>query len=304
MTVRDLRQLECFIAVAEEGHIGRAADRLHMTQPPLTRRVQRLEAQLGVALFIREPTGMRLTSAGEVLLDEAHQVLEALDEGVERTRRVDAGEAGPLVVGSFGSPVFDLLPRLVRAFRREHPGVEVFFERVAKSDQAQSIRRGAIHLGFGRHYRPEADITIRQIAMDPLSVAVPSDHPFAERTELTVGDLSDQPVILYPRDRPSFADRIVNLCEESGFQPLVVREAEAATIAIAYVAVGHGMTVVPRSALRIRMDGVTFVPLAGETGEDFSCIHLADHRQPVVTAMLGFLDSWADSPASPTHPRV
>lgn len=292
MTIQDLRQLECFVAVAEEGHIGRAAERLHMTQPPLTRRLQRLESEVGAQLFTREPTGMRLTSAGEVFLREAEAVLAQLDEGVARTRRADAGDAGPLVVGSFGSPVFDLLPRLLRAFRRGHPGVEIFIERVAKSDQAQAIRRGAVHLGFGRHYRPEADITIRRIATDPLSVAVPESHPLAGEAEVTVSDLADEPMILYPRDRPSFADRIVGLCEEERFQPLVAREAEAATIAIAYVAVGHGLTVVPRSALRVSMSGVVFVPLAGGHSEDFSCIHLTDHRQPVVTAMLDFLAGW------------
>ncbi len=289
----DIRQLECFIAVAEERHFGRAAVRLHMTQPPLTRRMNRLERDIGVRLFRRTAVGVELTEPGAVLLDRAYRMVRLSEHAVERTRLADAGQVGQLVVGYFGSTIFDAVPRLLRGFLHVHPEVTVRLERAAKNVQAEAVLDGRMHVGFSRLYREEPGLRVRRIDREPLFVAVPATHALLRQGEVRVADLRDTDLVLFPAaPRPSFADEISQLCRHAGFAVRATREAEDVVTALAYVAASGLCSVVPRSATSIALAGVAFVPLADAPAQDLSCLHRAGDPAPLLGAFLRYLDSW------------
>ncbi|MGI5144065.1 MULTISPECIES: LysR family transcriptional regulator [unclassified Streptomyces] len=283
----DLRQFECFIAVAEEGNISRAAARLHMTQPPLTRRIVRLERNIGARLFIRTASGVELTEAGAVLLDRAYRIVQLTEHAIDRARLADAGQAGSLVVGYFGSPMFDAVPRLLRGFLETRPAVSLHLERAAKNVQADAIRDGRMHLGFSRRYPSEPGLCVRHVASEPLYLALPEAHPLLEAGEAELGDLQEQQLVLFPAaPRPSFADEVGQLCAQAGFSPHVAREAEDVVTALGYVATSGFCAVVPRSATGIALPGVGFVPLAGVPPVRLSCLYRADNVPSLVEAFL------------------
>ncbi len=287
----EIRQLECFIAVAEERHIGRAAARLHMTQPPLTRRIGRLEHDLDVVLFRRTPTGMELTAAGSVLLDRAHRIVRLSEHAVERTRLADAGRVGNLVVGYFGSTIFEPVPRLLRGFLLTHPEITPTLERLPKNEQADAIRDGRMHIGFSRLYRDEPGLLVRRIEDEPLFLATPSGNPLASHGEVRIADLRDEPLVLFPSaPRPSFADEISQIGRQAGFAVRVVREAEDAVTALAYVAAAGLSAVVPRSATTIALPGVAYLPVVDGPRQELSCLYRAGEPAPVLRAFLTHLD--------------
>jgi DNA-binding transcriptional LysR family regulator len=287
----DVRQLECFIAVAEERHIGRAAARLHMTQPPLTRRISRLEREIGARLFNRTLAGVELTGAGMVLLERAYRIVELSRNAVERTRLADAGKAGALSVGYFGSMIYDLVPRLLRQFLEPRPHVTVVIERVTKDMQAEAIRDGRMHLGFSRQYRQEPELGVRHITAEPLFAAVPDDHPLLERAEVRLADLQSESLVRFPSaPRPSFADEVARMLMRTGSPSRVGAEASDVVTALTYVSVARLFAVVPRSATNVALPGVAYVPLADAPPETLSCIYRASETPTLVRAFLDFLD--------------
>ncbi|WP_327136341.1 LysR family transcriptional regulator (plasmid) [Streptomyces sp. NBC_01340] len=283
----DLRQFECFIVVAEEGNVSRAAARLHMTQPPLTRRIVRLERAVGVRLFMRTPSGVELTEAGALLLDQAYRIVQLTEHAIDRARLADAGQAGSLVVGYFGSPMFDAVPRLLRGFLETRPAVSLVLERAAKNVQADAIRDGRMHLGFSRQYRSEPGLAVRHVASEPLYLALPEAHPLLQAGKAELGDLREQQLVLFPAaPRPSFADEVSQLCAQAGFTAHVVREAGDVLTALGYVASAGFCSVVPRSATGIALPGVGFVPLTDTPLERLSCLYRADNTPSLVNAFL------------------
>lgn len=287
----DLRQLEFFLAVAEELNLGRAAARLHMTQPPLTRRIQRLEHDIGAPLFVRTPRGVELTVPGETLLEQARRIVQLGERAVEMTRASQAGATGRLVVGYFGSSVFGALPRLLADFTA-NADVDVVLDRVPKNAQADALRDGRIHLGLGRLYSPEPGLTVQDLLMEPLFVALSNQHRFRSRRRVTLSDLDGERLLLFPRARPSFADVVVRLFDDAKIHPRVHSEAEDAVTAVAQVAVTRAVAVVPESATNIAVPGVGFVRLAGAPAQPLSCIYRDDHRLPILDRFLAFLDVW------------
>ncbi|MFD9733309.1 LysR family transcriptional regulator [Umezawaea sp. NPDC059074] len=289
MPAVDVRQFECFIAVAEEKHIGRAAARLHMTQPPLTRRITRLEGEVGALLFVRTAAGVELTAAGEVLLERAYRIVQVTGQAVERTRLAHHGQAGAFVVGYFGSMIFDVVPRLLRAFLDTRPAVDLVLERASTSVQADAIRGGGMHLGFSRRYPDEVGLVVDDIPGESMHVALPLGHPLLDRAEVRVADLAAEGLVLFPtRPRPSFGEEVADLFTDAGVEMRVAREAEDVVTALAYVATAKLCTVVLRSATRIRLPGIGFVPLTGVASRPLSCLHRQE-SPPVVKAFLDFV---------------
>lgn len=291
----DLRQLECFLAVAEELNVGRAAIRLHMTQPPLTRRIQRLEHDIGAPLFVRTPKGVELTVPGETLLEQARRIVQMGDRAVELTRASQAGATGRLVVGYFGSSIFGALPRLLADFTAGHTDVDVLLDRVPKNVQSDALRDGTIHLGLGRVYQPEPGLTIRDLVREPLFVALSDRHRLRSRRRLALADLDGEPLLLFPRARPSFADAVIRMFDDAKIPPRVHSEAEDAVTAVAQVAVSMAVAVVPESASNMAVPGMGFVRLTGAPPQPLSCVYRSDHRLPVLDRFLAFLDGWRPS---------
>lgn len=286
----DPRQLECFIAVAEELNINRAAIRLHMTQPPLTRRIQRLEHDVGVGLFRRTPGGMELTEAGRVLLESAYRIVTLSARAVERARQASAGEVGHLNVGYYDSAILDGIPAVLREFRDRYPDVTVSFELVPGYAQADYLRDNLLHVGFGRDYPPQPDVACRTVALEELYVAVRELSALPVGRPVAVEDLRDRPLVIYPASRPGFADDVIRLCRHAGFSPVIAVEADDVIACLAYVAVGDAMAVVPASATRTGPHGVTFAPLAGAPPAKLDCITLAGHPAPALALFTRFLD--------------
>lgn len=286
----DLRHLRYFIAVAEEQNIGRAATRLHMSQPPLTRQIQQLEEELGVQLFVRTPRGMELTPAGELLLEEARNIRAVVEQATERTQRAGQGRLGRLDIGIFGSAILDLIPNLLREFRAAYPDVRLVLHSMNKGEQIEALRQRRISIGFNRLLTPLPDIATELVATEALLVALPEHHPLAQQALVPFAALAEQPLVLFPTgSRPSFIDRAIGLCQQAGFVPQVAQEVGDTVTAIALVSAGFGASLVSASTAAMRLPGVVYRPLAGlpeNAHIDLSCIYRSDDHSPILAAFL------------------
>jgi LysR family transcriptional regulator, benzoate and cis,cis-muconate-responsive activator of ben and cat genes len=287
----DPRQLEAFIAVAEELNINRAAARLHMTQPPLTRRIKRLERDVGASLFRRTAGGMEITEPGAVLLERAYRIVALSASAIEKTRRARAGEIGHLAVGYYDPAIIHGIPALLNQFLDQHPGVTVSFELVRKRTQIEYLRDKLLHIGFGRVYHDEPGISCRSVISEDLYVAVKGSEVTEPRQAMSVSDLRGQPLIIYPPTRPGFGDEVIRMCLEAGFAPVVAVEAEDVIACLAYVAIGSAIAVVPESAAKTNVHGVTFVPLIDAPPSRLNCVYLTANRAPTLALFRAFLEA-------------
>ncbi|HYQ39537.1 MAG TPA: LysR substrate-binding domain-containing protein [Pseudomonas sp.] len=286
----DLRHLRYFIAVAEEQNIGRAATRLHMSQPPLTRQIQQLEEELGVQLFVRTPRGMELTPAGELLLEEARNIRAVVEQATERTQRAGQGKLGRLDIGIFGSAVLDLIPKILGEFRAAYPEVKVVLHSMHKGEQIEALRQRRISLGFNRLLSPLPDIAAELVATESLLLAVNESHPLARESVVPFAALAEHPLVLFPTgSRPSFIDRVLGLCQQVGFVPQVSQEVGDTVTAISLVASGFGACLVSESTAALSLPGVVYRPLSDlpeNARIDLSCIYRADDHSPILTSFL------------------
>ncbi|MFK4752864.1 LysR substrate-binding domain-containing protein [Oceanobacter antarcticus] len=286
----ELRQIRYFIEVAEEGNIGRAALKLHISQPPLTRQIQQLEENLGVQLFVRTPKGVELTEAGAMFLEEARNIRSVVALAAERTQRAGRGQLGRLDVGIFGSAIFDTIPKLLLAFRNRHPDVNVVLHNMEKGEQIEALRQRRITIGFNRMLAPLPDIVSEVIGTEKLYIAVNVQSPLAALAALPFRVLENEPLIAFPNSgRPNFVDKIVNLCQEQGFLPNIVQEVGDAVTGVALVSSGFGVCVVPQSATKLGLPGVIFKPFEGlpeAASVDLSCVYLKDRESPILTSFL------------------
>ena len=289
----DLRKLRQFIAVAEELHFGRAAVRLHMSQPPLSRSIHQIEKDLEVELFIRHPHGVELTNEGEVFLNEARNILLTVERAYERTLQAKRGEIGRLVIGYQGSTVFDLLPRLISRFKQDYPQAQIDMHNMNKNTQLLNLRNHSIHIGIIRHVNDEPGITTHTIAKEPIFVAISSKHSLAKSKSIALKSLAAEPLIIFPRaNRPSFADQTIAECRKAGFVPNIAQETEDVISALVLVSVNLGVSLVPHSACNIKIPDVTFIPLSNlKFYAELCCIHLTERRAPVLEAFLNIIQN-------------
>lgn len=299
----DPRQLECFIAVAEELNINRAAARLHMTQPPLTRRIRKLERDVGASLFRRSAGGMEITEPGAVLLERAYRIVALSASAVEKTRQAWSGEVGHLAVGYYDPAILHGIPLLLNRFLEKHPGVTVSFELVRKRTQIEYLRDKLLHVGFGREYDDEPGIVCRSVISEDLYVAIKDSEMTEPRQEMSIGDLRGQPLVIYPPTRPGFGDDVIHLCREAGFAPDVAIEAEDVVAGLAYVAIGAAIGVVPESAAKTHVHGVTFVPLADAPPSRLNCVYLAANQAPTLVLFKAFFDAQVAESSGEGGPR-
>lgn len=286
----DLRHLRYFIAVAEEENIGRAAQRLNMSQPPLTRQIKQIEQELDVVLFIRTPKGMELTPVGRFFLEEARNIQLLFEQSTERTVRAAQGKLGRLDVAIFGSGILDAIPKILLSFKETFPEVKVVLHQMSKSEQIDALRQRRITVGFNRLLAPLPDITSELIFREPLLLAVNETHPLSKETSIPFEALADQPLILFPTTgRPNFIDKVVAICQETGFFPMISQEVGDAVSGVALVASGFGICVVPRSLTVLTLPGVVFVPIRNRHPNwvvDLSCIYRANDQSPILAAFL------------------
>ncbi|GAA5236901.1 LysR family transcriptional regulator [Verticiella sediminum] len=259
----ELRHLRYFQAVAEDCNITRAAERLHIAQPPLSRQIRQLEDELGVALFERSRRGLRLTEAGRFFLEHSAQLTARLGALVEDTRRIGQSGRRWFGVGLVPSTLYGFIPELIRELRASRETMEVGLAELTTLQQVEALKAGRIDIGFGRIVIRDDAICQRVVMTESLSVALSPANPLSGRERLRVEDVAGEPFILYPaRPRPSYADHITGLFRGAGYELDVVHEANELQTALGLVAAGMGVTLVPASAQRLRRDDVVHVPLA------------------------------------------
>ncbi|AOJ06242.1 LysR family transcriptional regulator [Burkholderia mayonis] len=258
----ELRQLRYFIAVAEEMNITRAAERLHMTQPPLSRQLQLIEDEIGLPLFERGARPLKLTDAGRVFYAQARRVLEQADELAPLTRRL-AQAAERIVIGFVPSTLYGALPDVIRAFREAAPAVELSLIEMFTLEQLGALKGGRIDIGFGR-LRFDDDQLVREVLVEErLIAALPDGHPLAAPdAPLSLAEIAGQTLIVYPSTpRPSFADQQLSALRDGGLAPAAVHEVRELQTALGLVAAQVGVSLVPESVEGVRVKGVVYRPL-------------------------------------------
>ncbi len=285
----DLRQIRYFLVLATELNFTRAAMRLHISQPPLTRQIQQLETAMGVVLFERNTRGVALTQAGMVFLEEARKIVALTEQAENKTRLAHQGHLGRLDIGIFGSAILNVIPTLLIELRKTHPDIAISLQNTTKIEQIEAVREKRLDIGFNRVFPPAPDLTVETVLIENLFVAMNKNHPLARRRVLTVKDLIDQPLILFPNNvRPTFADNVVALCRKEGFAPNVVHEVEDVMTCVALVSAGLGLAVVPASAVNLQLPEVRYHPLRSpDATVDLSCVYRADDASP---ALLVFIE--------------
>lgn len=254
-------RIRYFVAVAEERHFGRAAEKLHMSQPPLSQQIQLLEKELGTQLFTRTTRRVELTEAGEILYEGAKRALDQLEQAILHAQRVQRGEAGLLRVGFVSTAAFQLLSDVLRAFRQRYPQATLELFHLTSAQQAAAFEARTIDVGFLRE-PPGGEVEVEIIDKDPLVVALPATHPLARRTSVPVRLLKDQPFVIWDRQQTAgIAQTILDLCTRHGFLPIIALEVTNPPAMLSLVAGGVGVAIVPRSATHLRPEAVVFRPL-------------------------------------------
>jgi DNA-binding transcriptional LysR family regulator len=259
----ELRHLRSFLAVAEELHFGRAAARLHISQPPLSQQIRRLEDEIGARLFRRTNRRVELTPAGRAFFAEARQTLASADRALGAARRADRGELGELVVGYVASATYGPLPDVLRMFRKRLPEVQLKLRNLRSVHQSQALIDRRIDVGLVRPHAADARIVYEALWREPVVVALPNDHPLAHRTAIDIADLANDIFLLVASAENTvvFHDEVFALCRRAGFTPRVEGEIPDAQAAIALVAAGLGIHPVPATLQRFRRRGVVYRPL-------------------------------------------
>lgn len=262
----ELRHLHYFIAVAEELNFSRAAERLHMAQPPLSQQIRQLEAELGFQLFHRTKRQVQLTEAGHTFLTEVQQVLQQLDHAVLVGRQASRGEVGQLAIGFVSSTAYNVLPPILQAFRRQVPDVILELQELTTREQLQSLLEGKLDVGFARPPVEQPELATATIFREPLMVALPESHPLRNHAHVAVRSLANEPFILFPRAvAPGLYDPIISLCLQAGFSPQVVQEAIQMQTIVSLVAAEMGVAIVPLSLQNLQRQGVIYKPLQDAT---------------------------------------
>ncbi|CAA9475619.1 MAG: Transcriptional regulator, LysR family [uncultured Solirubrobacteraceae bacterium] len=284
----ELRHLRYFVAVAEELHFHRAAERLHISQPPLSQQIRALETELGVQLLERNRRSVALTAAGAVFLSEVREILAAVDAAAESARSVARGEAGRLALGFVGSAMHGALPGVLRAHRRAFPQVELVLTELPTAGQLEALRAGRIDVGVIRPPVREPGLALESIHTEPFVVALPEEHGLAARREVALADLVGEPfVLLARREAPGLHESLEQAMADAGGVPRVVQEAREMQTVVGLVAAGLGVSLVPASVGADQHRGVAFRPVAGSAPTvELALAWRPDDRSPVLAAFL------------------
>ena len=284
-----MRHLRYFLVVAEERHFGRAAERLHMAQPPLSQQIRRLEAEVGAELFVRTTRRVDLTAAGTAYLERARAILASVDEAAAEARRIAAGSEGRLVIGCVGSVTYSLLPQLSGRLAAELPGVDFSFRgEMLASEQVDALRARTIDLAFLRPPVSDPSLAVTPLRHDRLVLAVPANHRFAGRERVAVADLRHESLIVHSAQRRSAMYEVVHrICRDAGFEPTIRHEVGETSTLVTLVAGGLGVAVVPQPVQALALEGIAYVPLVRPaTSVELVVAHRAGRLEPHLARTL------------------
>lgn len=260
--ILDLNQLRCFVTVAEELHFGRAAARLFMTQPPLSRQIQLLEHSLGVKLFERTSRTVKLTTAGQVFLVDATRLLNLAEQAAISAQRASKGETGRVTIGFTAAAGYEIVPRLLAAAKQALPDIDVVLREQISVAQIAMLESNTIDLGFLRPLFSRTSINFELIEQEPLVVAMPVNHELAGRELIALSDMNGQPFVMHsPKEGKYFHDLILSMFVSSGVKPDYIQYLDQTHTILSLVRAGLGIGILPESAQRFHLENVVFRPL-------------------------------------------
>ena len=262
----ELRHLRYFVTLAEELHFRRAAERLHIAQPPLSQQIRQLETELGFSLFYRTKRSVQLTEAGIVFLVEAQRILTQLTLAIQVGRQVSRGEIGQLVIGFVSSTAYNVLPPILRTFRSHFPNVKLGLQELTTDQQVQWLREKRIDIGLFRPPIEDDGFSVEPIFEEALMVALPETHALAHQSEVSLRSLAHESFMMIPRNvAPGLYDPIISSCQQAGFSPIVAQEAIQLQTIVSLVAAEMGVAIVPASLQQLQRPGIVYKEIAEST---------------------------------------
>ncbi len=279
----ELRHLRYFVAVAEELHFRRAAERLHMSQPPLSQQIRALEDELGVLLLERTQRRVELTAAGAAFYERARDILAAVEDASRLVRRVHRGEVGRLAVGFVGSSMYSLVPEVLGAFSARYDAVDLHLRELTTAAQLRQLESGQIDVGFIRPASGRPGLVIETVLREPVVVALPESHRLAARETLRLEQLAGESLVLLGREEsPGVRDSLATATERLGGEVQEVREMQTV---IGLVRAGVGISLVPESVRALAREGVVYRELSdGDLSVELALAWRTGDRSPVLTA--------------------
>ncbi|HXB51844.1 MAG TPA: LysR substrate-binding domain-containing protein [Rhizomicrobium sp.] len=288
----ELRQLRCFVAAAEELHFGRAAARMNMTQPPLSRQIQLLEHVLGVKLLDRTSRAVKLTPAGRVFLLEARRILRLTESAALATRRIASGEAGTIALGFTAASGYSFLPRLLLQRASHAPNIDVVLKEMVSSEQMESLLTGRIDVGLLRPPIGRGEFTVLKVAEERLVAALPVGDPRLVEAMLTLTHFDRRPLIMYSAEGARyFHDMLGELFEAEGISPIAIQSLSQIHSMLALVRAGIGAALVPEAAQSLHFDDVHFRPVETDplAPVELYAAWRSDNDNPALAAFLDLL---------------
>lgn len=285
----NLRQLRYFLALAQDKNFGRAAERLHISQPPLTRQIRALEQSVGAQLFHRTPKGVELTEVGKVLLEEAPNLLAVAQRTQERVQRSAQGLAGRLDIGLFTSSVLDVIPRILTSFHAQRPDVQLGLHTMNKPQQIEALLERRIDIGFNRLVPITPGIKVEVVARERMLVALPKNHALCTHETLSLAELEDQPMIVYPNLPVSgLAQKVAEAFRREERRLHVVQEVEDVLTSLSLVSAGFGVCITTAPAARLGLPNVVYRPLYSPWLPDIelNCLYREGDRSILLNEML------------------
>lgn len=288
----ELGHLRCFVAVAEELHFGRAAARLNLTQPPLSRQIQLLEHALDVRLLDRTSRSVSLTRAGRSFLPEARRLLRLAEGAALAARRTAAGEEGSVTLGFTAASGYEFLPRLIKTFRAAAPGIDLVLKEMVSADQLESLTAGRIDVGLVRPAFNRREFASLCVVREPLLLAAPEDHPLATGPNPSIGDLDQEPMVAYsPYEARYFYDLLATIFANAGVTPRYAQHISQIHTIMGLVKAGIGLALVPKAALNLGVRGVVLRPIAidGHTIVELHAVWRPNNANPALETLHGTL---------------
>ena len=242
----EFRQLRYFVTVAQELHFGRAAERLDITQPALSKQIRVLETNIGIKLFFRTKRSVKLTPAGEVFLTETKKLLKQGENAIAKAKRTAKGETGKLAIGFTATATYTVLPELIGHFRFSYPRVELEMLELCTEAQVTALNRGEIDIGFLHPPIDSRGLEVYPLSSEEFVVVLPKQHRLITKESLSLKDLAQESFILHPRSEgPFLYDEFFKLCRQHGFQPHIAKEVDGHQTRMCFVAARMGITFIP-----------------------------------------------------------